>query len=47
MKRRVYRALNPPISGGTQFFDVNNKIDAINLTKKLNKNAKKKDWVWA
>lgn len=47
MKRRIYRALNPPISGGKQYFDVENTTKAINKAKELNKKSKKKDWVWA
>jgi hypothetical protein len=47
MARRVYRALNPPVSGGRQYFDVPNQKEAIKKTKELNSRAKKKDWVWS
>lgn len=44
---RVYRASNPPFSGGKEYFDVKNQSEAIKKVKALNKKAKKKDWVWA
>jgi hypothetical protein len=44
---RVYRARNPPFSGGKQFYDVKNQKEAIKLRFKLNETAKIKDWVWA
>jgi hypothetical protein len=47
MKRRIYRATNPPFSGGREYLDVENTKEAIEGTKRLNAKSKKKDWVWA
>jgi hypothetical protein len=47
MKTTIYRARNPPISGGKEFFQVNSQKEAIIKTKKLNEKAKIKDWSWA
>jgi hypothetical protein len=47
MKRTVYRATNPPLAGGKEYYKVKDTKSAILLTKDLNTRAKKKDYVWA
>jgi hypothetical protein len=44
---RVYRATNPPMDGGRQYFDVSTIETAKYNVIVLNTRARKKDWVFA